>query len=339
RYVDEPLLRTTARGAIRQALAQRDAINAEARHSLYSGWIGIALALLDVAETLDDPALAGEAWRMIEAQRGCTMPEMSLDIIGGAAGTITAFVALHRRTNHAWLIEEATRLARVLIDTANKDGDAWSWTTMPPMGSGPQPDLTGYSHGAAGIALALLELHDVTHDAALLDAANHALRYERRSFDAQQQNWPDFRSSTPERRVCGLAWCHGAPGIGLSRLRAYQLTGDATMRAEAETAIHTTYAPLNTPTMQESFSLCHGLAGNAELFLVAAEVLRDARYRGAAELVARRGMEAYARPRNPWPCGVNGGGEAPGMMLGLAGIGWFYLRLHDSRVPSVLLIT
>ncbi|HVR41698.1 MAG TPA: lanthionine synthetase LanC family protein [Thermoanaerobaculia bacterium] len=340
RYVDEPLLRSTARGAVKQALAHRDDLPAEGRHSLYSGWMGIALALLDVAEAFDDRALAGEAWRMIEAQRGCKMPEMSLDIIGGAAGTITGFLALYRRTNHAWLVDESARLARVLLDTANKEGDTWSWTTMPSMTGGPQRDLTGYSHGTAGIALAFLELHAITHDPALREGADRAIAYERKWFDAQQQNWPDFRSVTPERVTCGMAWCHGAPGVGLSRLRAYQLTGDESYRGEAEAAIRTTFAPLNTPTMQESFALCHGLAGNAELFLVASDVLRDPRYRSVAEMIARRGIDAFSQPHNPWPCGVNGGGETPGMMMGLAGIGWFYLRLHDTaRVPSVLLIT
>lgn len=340
RYVDEPLLLSTARGAVRQALAHRDGIPVTARHSLYSGWVGIALALLDAADVFDDRALEGEAWRMLEAQRGCDVPPLSLDIIGGAAGTITAFLALYRRTDRGWLVEESARLARGILDQENRDGGASSWTTMPPTGPGPQRDLTGYSHGTAGIALALLELHAITRDPALRAAAGRAIAYERKWFDAQQQNWPDFRSSTPERTVCGLAWCHGAPGIGLARLRAYQLTGDTSFRGEAETAIRTTYASLSMPTMQESFSLCHGQCGNAELFLLAADVLRDPRYRGAAEMVARRGIEAYAQPRNPWPCGVNGGGETPGMMMGLAGIGWFYLRLHDpAGVPSILLLT
>jgi lantibiotic modifying enzyme len=34
-----------------------------------------------------------------------------------------------------------------------------------------------------------------------------------------------------------------------------------------------------------------------------------------------------------------GGGETPNLMLGLAGIGYFYLRLYDPvKYPSVLII-
>jgi lantibiotic biosynthesis protein len=37
-----------------------------------------------------------------------------------------------------------------------------------------------------------------------------------------------------------------------------------------------------------------------------------------------------------WPCGVPEGHEAPGLRVGLAGIGHFYLGLHDPAVPSAL---
>ena len=58
---------------------------------------------------------------------------------------------------------------------------------------------------------------------------NINFNYERQSFDISQQNWPDFRDgvSTTAAKVCGLAWCHGAPGIALSRLKANQAKADA----------------------------------------------------------------------------------------------------------------
>jgi lantibiotic modifying enzyme len=47
-------------------------------------------------------------------------------------------------------------------------------------------------------------------------------------------------------------------------------------------------------------------------------------------------MERYARTGVSWPCGTHSG-ETPNLMLGLAGIGYFYLRLAVPQVPSVLL--
>ncbi|MDT9110983.1 lanthionine synthetase LanC family protein, partial [Escherichia coli] len=81
---------------------------------------------------------------------------------------------------------------------------------------------TGFSHGSSGVALALLQLHEITGEDFFLKGAEGGFNYERQSFDISQQNWPDFRAgvSTTAAKVCGLAWCHGAPGIALSRLKA-----------------------------------------------------------------------------------------------------------------------
>ena len=137
------------------------------------------------------------------------------------------------------------------------------------------------------------------------------------------------------------AWCHGAPGIGLSRVRAYALTDQEVYRREAEAALRCTSRTLAAPAApgQLNYSLCHGSAGNAELLVYAARVFGDDSSRLLAEQVGLFGVEHYRKTYGPWPCGVLQGGETPGLLLGLAGIGHFYLRLHDPlSVPPVLII-
>jgi hypothetical protein len=103
-------------------------------------------------------------------------------------------------------------------------------------------------------------------------------------------------------------------------------------------ALRGTYTPLATLQPTAMFALCHGAAGNAELFIEAGEVLGDPGYTAIAEAIGRQGIERYHEPRRPWPSGLTAGGDTPGLMLGLAGIGYFYLRLHDHATPSVLTI-
>jgi len=339
----DTLVAQTARGAIRQALSKADDIPPTFRHALYSGWIGIALVLLDAAQLLGDSWLKREALRLVDAQLGHEIDPMSLDVISGAAGAIAGLGAIDRRLGGDRYLEESRRLGDHLLDHANRDDDAWSWTTMPPMGPQAQKDLAGYSHGAAGIALALLELYVRTDDQRFLDGALGGFAYERRHFSIEQQNWPDFRSfasPNPQQLGYSLAWCHGAPGIGLSRLRAFALTKDETYRREAESAIGGTYRQLTMASGADGYSLCHGLAGNAELFIAAADTLGEERYRAVAESVGDRGIQSVHLNRNPWPCGVLSGGETPNLMLGTAGVGYFYLRLYDSNaVPSITLVT
>ena len=66
------------------------------------------------------------------------------------------------------------------------------------------------------------------------------------------------------------AWCHGAPGIGLARLRSLPHLDDATSRAEIGTALATTLAE----GFGRNHSLCHGDLGNLDFVVQAAETAR-----------------------------------------------------------------
>jgi lantibiotic modifying enzyme len=92
-------------------------------------------------------------------------------------------------------------------------------------------------------------------------------------------------------------------------------------------------------TKGANFSLCHGLGGNADLLINASIVLDDPARMALPEQAGDQGIEQIERQDLRWPCGVTEGDETPNLMLGTAGIGYFYLRLWDPRlVPSVLIL-
>jgi hypothetical protein len=279
------------------------------------------------------------------------------DVIGGAAGAIPALLSLAAAPGREGLREMARRLGDHLIATAVREPDGWSWSTMP---SASARNLNGYAHGAAGCGHALLELFHATGEGRFRYGAEQAFAYERRTYNPELGNWPDLRhvklsEYVQSGRVDELramlrseegfpgqtphfmsAWCHGAPGIGLTRLRAWQLLGDDVYREEAEGAVRATLQSLEEPRM--NYSLCHGKAGNCETLLMAAEVLGDASLRERAEECMREGCETYGAAE-AWPSGTMGAGPEPSLLLGDAGTGHFLLRLHSPAVPSVLLVT
>ena len=113
-----------------------------------------------------------------------------------------------------------------------------------------------------------------------------------------------------------------------------------TRKAEALIALQTARAftelALQTGTM--NFCLCHGLAGNAEVLLLG-ETILEAEFPSGSRVageIADSGLERYARTGMPWPCGATS--PTPGLMDGLAGIGYFYLRLTNPATPSILLL-
>ena len=331
----EDRFRLSAEGAIEQALSRKSAMSAYARIGFYTGLTGMAYVLTEIGRH-------AEAIRILEELAADDLPAYGLDVLGGCAGAIPALLLMRQSLNRPLLLDFAVRLGERLLNTAEKSDFGWSWNTVNLPPEQPHQDLTGFSHGVAGIAWALLELFQVTGDARFRTAAEEGFRYERHWFDAERENWPDFRSlydPTAVSKTPGfpLAWCHGAPGIGLSRLRAYQITGDEIFRGEAEAAIRTTAKSLDYEG--GSFALCHGTAGNAELLLYAAEVLGNSEYEAVAAKTGRDGIDKYEKQRNPWPCGVTGGGETPDLMLGLAGVGYFYLRLYDAeKIPPIVIL-
>ena len=198
-------------------------------------------------------------------------------------------------------------------------------------------NLIGFSHGTAGVAYALLELYHETKEAEYLRAAEDALRYERQFFNSDVGNWPDFReeSQRPNRKSppsYKTFWCHGAPGIALSRLRAYQITGNEVYKEEAEIALNTTRAAVvaSMESRRLDYSLCHGLPGNADVLISGYQVLGSARTDDIN--LARQAAGAITQFRGL------GDVESPSLMLGLAGVGYFFLRLCNAEIPSVLLL-
>jgi lantibiotic modifying enzyme len=206
-------------------------------------------------------------------------------------------------------------------------------------GVGTQP-LTGFSHGAAGMAWALLELAALTGEGHFRTAALEAIAYERSLFSHEAGNWPDLRQLGTLDRVGNdgqerfmTAWCHGAPGIGLARLRALQYLDDAEMRMEINAALKTTLAQ----GFGGNHSLCHGDLGNLELLLQASQTFDEPQWHVQVHRIAAIILESIQR--HGWLCGVPLGVESPGLMTGLAGIGYGLLRLAEPRrVPSVLVL-
>lgn len=204
-------------------------------------------------------------------------------------------------------------------------------------------NLTGLGHGAAGFAVAFAELSAFTGKTNYIDIAKAVVQYEDSHYHAAQQNWPDFRNFNtgqppPDEPVCSLAWCHGAPGIGLARLRLLELTNDPAFIHGAEAAITTTVKNLS-PMMLGNYSMCHGVFGNAELLLYAAEILQRPQLRVTAAAAADDCITNYLQKRIPVPNGLQSGHETPDFMLGSSGIGYFFLRLAaPDKAPGVLIM-
>ncbi|HEX5271929.1 MAG TPA: lanthionine synthetase LanC family protein, partial [Gemmataceae bacterium] len=314
--------------------------------SLHAGLLGVAYAAHRVAALTGEPGPDDAADMLLGAvERGAAEPHV-LDLIGGSAGAIPALLALGRLPRWRRLHGLAESLGEELCRTAVRRGGAWTWDGERVCGPGvARAMLTGLAHGAAGLGLALAELYGLTGRDDFREGSRAAFAYEDELFDRRAGNWPDLRAAAQDEAPTphyGAAWCHGAPGIGLARLRASQL--DARRRdpyaATAHVALGTTATALEVMAREPGAdaSLCHGLAGLAEILLTAAEVLGDEGHRAGARAAAVALAGRHAE-RGDWPTGVPSRGPNPSLMLGTAGIGYHFLRQARPRqVPAVLLV-
>jgi lantibiotic modifying enzyme len=315
--------RDTATGAILHALSRVEEIPPEHALALYTGRLGVALVAARCGRLLEAPAI-----RDTGASLGSHLldradaPEAD-DLVSGVSGAVVGMLALADELDEPRYVDRASELGSRLVTAAES------------------LNLTGMAHGAAGIVHALHSLFLFIGDERFRVAAERAVAYERGLFDVQAGNWPDLRPGDVREAgdvgaVSGMAWCHGAPGIALSRRTSAGLLGRAD-REQMQSAVRTTerWVRAAVATRPGNYSLCHGLAGNAEALWEAAGGLGGTEAYRLALDVAERGIEDHVRAGMPWPCGTPAG-QTPALMLGLAGIGLFYLRLHDPAIPSVL---
>ena len=346
----DPEFRRTALAATSRSLRQLE-LSPEASGvpvSYYSGLVGTAFALDRIAALTGEATLDDQVDGLLaRVAAGVTAPHV-LDVIGGNAGAIPALLALSRGGQRPATRGVAERLGEELLQTAIRQGPVWTWEAEKAAGpaSGTVP-LAGFAHGNAGLGLALFELYAASGRRDFRDGGRGAFAYEDGLFDAAAGNWPDLRPFGPETtqtRQFTLAWCHGAPGIALARMRAAALDPEsaAAYLSAARIALATTQAALDSVLTLERHdaTLCHGAGGLSEIVWTGGQWLGDAALAEAARAAGRALIDKYAASGS-WPSGVATGGPNPSLMLGKAGIGMHFLRLHSTliSVPPLLIVT
>lgn len=274
-----------------------------------------------------------------DAQRAANLitPELiaidqQFDVMAGSAGAILGLLALYDETRESTAVEKAVTCGQHLLrHQISVDGSPKAWKTWW------YRPLTGFSHGAAGIAYALLRLYAVTQDRAYLEAAQEGIAYERSVFSSKAANWPDFRSfgkqnTQPDFTV---SWCHGAPGIGLARLGGLSILETDEINRDVEIALDTT----QKYSLQDLDLICCGNFGRIEVLLVASQKLSRPDLRETAQKKATW-VVARAEQIGDYQLFPNSPGHvfSPSFFLGTAGIGYELLRLaYPEAIPSVLL--
>jgi type 2 lantibiotic biosynthesis protein LanM len=288
--------------------------------SLGTGYTGVALFLAQVAELTGIARYADMAARALlglptlfdlMAARPDLVATVGCGGFHGFGGIAYGLARLARLLDDDWL-REATGTAVELAAAAAKS-----------------PGPPGVASGAAGCHAAMSAVHaelGVTAAAAVAGECAAGLADLVRATDltpfptgfldgAAGITWA-LGEPAPQVTTGDLGWCQGAAGLAMAGADPSPLFAERPVLAD--------------------LSLCHGELGIADALTVLAatgdQAAATARRRHAGLV-----LDAYAR--HGARCGTPGGVTTPGLLTGLAGIGYGLLRLgFADRVPSVLLL-
>ncbi|MCG8459842.1 MAG: hypothetical protein MI919_26480 [Holophagales bacterium] len=268
-------------------LAKRSFEPTVARLSLgLSGVGGMIYVLVRMARMLEEPELQAAAVSLSAA----LTPERitadnDLDVTWGCAGALLSQLVLAET-----VVEEASGekamaraelCARHLLARRTADAETGheAWVTLSSLPS------TGFAHGAAGIAHALLRYFLRTGDDACYRAGLDAFAFERQLYRESQDNWLASRQeSDREPKFC--SWCHGAPGIALSRLKSLECVHAADREPIVQDLLRALRATARgrLPSLD---TLCCGYFGRIDILLEAGRRLGNDSLVRQAERLSR----------------------------------------------------
>lgn len=283
----------------------------------------IVYALTLCAQFLDEPDLVEDAMvaaRLID--ESAIASDHEYDAMSGSAGALLGLLTLYEATGERSVLDRARICGEHLLDAAQDMPGGCGWP------SGRYPPTTGLSHGASGVALALARLGAATGDRRFALMSEKAVSFESAFIDRKARNWRDLREGIEAPPSFMNTWCHGALGIGLTRV-ALERLAESEDRHRDDIALAVSRNIAAPPLAKDS--LCCGTMARTELlsatthteasWAVAGEVLDRAEHVGQFALSGVAGADFFD----------------PSLYQGLSGIGYQLLRLIEpAKIPSLL---
>jgi lantibiotic modifying enzyme len=291
---------------------------------LYIGEAGVGAALLRAGQVMNDETLINAAReRSLQVAK---LPQVSPDLFNGTAGRLRFHLFVFDHTQDEQHLTAARGCGDFLLSIATTENGESKWNIPDNFGRLSGTSSVGYSHGAAGIADALLDLWEATGEEKYLAPVKGAAAWLQRigvpAFEDKGVAWPAMEGGMLHPPF----WCHGATGIGkfflhLSRL---EINPDAQKYALKAAWSSSHGIRFLSPTQ------CHGLSGNIEFLLDVYQHTGDPSWLNQAlelaELLQAWAVEhegrLYFPSEDPYTL-------SPDYMVGYVGVAMCLLRLAD----------
>lgn len=180
--------------------------------------------------------------------------EKTSDFLSGLSGAVVVLLKLYQITGEKRFLKASVEQGERIWKQAEQQGTGYGFP-----GAMEGRALAGMAHGNSGYILAYSYLLEVTGDRCYQERICELLAYEDSLYSEEADNWKDLRKENSEKREIN-AWCHGAAGILLSRMRLKSLK-EFQDHGGVQKDIDRCIEALRSCPETESVCLCHGLAG------------------------------------------------------------------------------
>lgn len=263
------------------------------------------------------------------------LSDENFDIVYGNAGSVIILLNMYEMTKNKKYLEIAKDAGLFLVYRQEKHGESkGGWT-----GEERKCALAGFSHGAAGIILALVKLWNATKDITFLNSAIDGLEFENTLFEKNQGNWKDERfysgEKTSDKGIYPIAWCHGAAGILLSRVKIYNILPE-NIREKVSEDIEIAKETIMSQGIMGNNCLCHGNLGNTEILIEYLLLFHDKKIEKFSKELRRNVSQNICNGKFDCDNAYLYGYKLQGFMTGLTGVGYSLLRDIDDELPCIL---
>jgi lantibiotic modifying enzyme len=333
--------------AIANRLLQHADISSPRYYTFYGGAAGVLYICTQLYKSTGNTAYLDKVLELERSYRtGFRERVTPCDLLSGQAGILLAVSHVYAYTKEKSLLTTIDSVVGRLVSGAHIARKGLKWDTF----KHSYDSLTGFSHGASGIAFALSQAGHYFGASGLQYLAEQAFQYEATYFDAHTGNYMDLRIGVERMQnihreynnvlyewplsafqptMSGISsWAHGAAGCALSRLFAFDATREQVYVEQAEKALACSWHYF-LHQQYIDYSLCSGYGGIAAVFVQAAKTLDEPVWHTKALHIAAAAIDYYNK-QGTYNSKVPQHITDHGLFSGIAGVGYWLLGCLQS---------
>lgn len=306
-------------------------------YTFYTGATGLLYVYIKMYETTGEYRYITDAVHLtLQLKDRILEGVVKDDLLSGHAGNLFVVTYLYAHSGRQELLQLVRSIYDRLLSHVRISPQGLKWDSE----KFAYDSLTGFSHGAAGIAYALLQVGNYLKDEGLIYLSAQALTYEMQYYDTEKNNWMDLRvhsrqipaadalhwplDSFRTRMSDTSSWAHGAAGCTLARLEAYRSDGHPLYALQASNGIKRVIQDVRKKR-RLNYTLCSGYGGHALTLLHAAVVLDIPALRNEAAGVALDALSCF-RLHGTYNVYSKTSSSDPALLSGIAGVGYMFLQ-------------